>query len=99
MEENKKEFMNAINEQKVAERYRENLVLTTAKLRMDLVNTINGSHVPPTITLSVLREIVAETERVSREEIEKAVSKRQGELSKELKENEKEIDKTLRKEK
>lgn len=99
MEENKKEFMNAINEQKVAERYRENLVLTTARLRMDLVNTINGSHVPPTIALSVLREIVAETERVSREEIEKAVSKRQGELSKELKENEKEIDKTLRKEK
>lgn len=99
MEENKKEVMNAINEQKAVERYRENLVLTTAKLRMDLVNTINGSHVPPTIALSVLREIVAETERVSREEIEKAVSKRQGELSKELKENEKEIDKTLRKEK
>lgn len=99
MEENKKEVMNAINEQKAVERYRENLVLTTAKLRMDLANTINGSHVPPTIALSVLREIVAETERVSREEIEQAVSKRQGELSKELKENEKEIDKTLRKEK
>lgn len=99
MEENKSEFMNAMNEHKAVERYRENLVLTTAKLRMDLANTINGSHVPPTIALSVLREIVAETERVSREEIEQAVSKRQGELSKELKENEKEIDKTLRKEK
>lgn len=98
MEEKKEKVFNAINEQKVIERYANNLVIATEKLRIDLVNMINNSHVPPTIALSVLREIVAEAERTSRKEIENAVSKRQGELTQELKKNEEEIKKTMRKE-
>jgi hypothetical protein len=98
MEENEKNVLNAVNEQKAIERYANNLVIATEKLRIDLVNTINNSHVPPTIALSVLREIVAEAERTSRKELENAVSKRQGELTRELKQNEEEIKKTMRKE-
>jgi hypothetical protein len=98
MEENEKNVLNAVNEQKAIERYANSLVIATEKLRIDLVNTINNSHVPPTIALSVLREIVAEAERTSRKEIENAVSKRQGELTRELKQNEEEIKKTMRKE-
>ena len=89
---------NAINEQKVIEKYNNALIIATEKLRIDLVNTINNSHIPPTIALSVLREIVAEAEKTSRKEIENAVSKRQGELTRELKQNEEEIKKTMRKE-
>jgi hypothetical protein len=98
MEENEKNVLNAVNEQKAIERYANSLVIATEKLRIDLVNTINNSHVPPTIALSVLREIVAEAERTSRKELENAVSKRQGELTRELKQNEEEIKKTMRKE-
>lgn len=98
MKEESENVFNAINEQKAIERYTNSLVIATEKLRIDLVNTINNSHVPPTIALSVLREIVAEAERTSRKEIENAVSKRQGELTRELKENEEEIKKTMRKE-
>ena len=98
MEEKKESVFNAVNEQKVIERYTNNLVIATEKLRIDLVNTINNSHIPPTIALSVLREIVAEAEKTSRKEIENAVSKRQGELTRELKQNEEEIKKTMRKE-
>ena len=98
MDKESENVFNAINEQKAIERYTNNLVIATEKLRIDLVNTINNSHVPPTIALSVLREIVAEAERTSRKEIENAVSKRQGELTRELKENEEEIKKTMRKE-
>ena len=98
MEEKKEKVFDAVNEQKAIERYANNLVIATEKLRIDLVNTINNSHVPPTIALSVLREMVAEAERTSRKEIENAVSKRQGELTRELKQNEEEIKKTMRKE-
>ena len=98
MKKESENVFNAINEQKVIEKYNNALVIATEKLRIDLVNTINNSHVPPTIALSVLREIVAEAEKTSRKEIENAVSKRQGELTRELKQNEEEIKKTMRKE-
>lgn len=98
MDKESENVFNAIKEQKAIERYTNSLVIATEKLRIDLVNTINNSHVPPTIALSVLREIVAEAERTSRKEIENAVSKRQGELTRELKQNEEEIKKTMRKE-
>ena len=98
MKKESEHVFNAINEQKVIEKYNNALIIATEKLRIDLVNTINNSHIPPTIALSVLREIVAEAEKTSRKEIENAVSKRQGELTRELKQNEEEIKKTMRKE-
>lgn len=98
MKKESENVFNAINEQKVIEKYNNALIIATEKLRIDLVNTINNSHIPPTIALSVLREIVAEAEKTSRKEIENAVSKRQGELTRELKQNEEEIKKTMRKE-
>ena len=98
MKKESENVFNAINEQKVIEKYNNALIIATEKLRIDLVNTINNSHIPPTIALSVLREIVAEAEKTSRKEIENAVSKRQGELTRELKQNEEEIKNTMRQE-